>query len=147
MNRLVLLAASLLLVAGCALRPRYADFVSPTTPGDSVTFVLTEKEKGEPLAGVDVEVGENKQRVRVKTGPDGTFSLPVSASFVKDNPVLVISLPRGVSGYDLEVVHRAVPVSPPPEAPAPAPASPAPAPPPAPASPEAPASPPAPANG
>jgi len=146
MLRVLLVASSLLLLAGCALRPRYADFVSPTTTGDQVTFLLTEKGTGRPLPAINVEVGELKHRVRVTTSADGTFSLPVDASLLKDNPVIVVSVPRGVTGYELAIVTAPAPAAPatpatpvtptPPEAPAaPAtpetPAQPAPAAPPA----------------
>lgn len=145
MLRVLLVASSLLLLAGCALRPRYADFVSPTTTGDQVTFLLTEKGTGRPLPAINVEVGELKHRVRVTTSADGTFSLPVDASLLKDNPVIVVSVPRGVTGYELVLVTAPAPAAP--QAPA-APATPeAPA---SPATPEAPAQPapaPSPANG
>lgn len=145
MLRVLLVASSLLLLAGCALRPRYADFVSPTTTGDQVTFLLTEKGTGRPLPAINVEVGELKHRVRVTTSADGTFSLPVDASLLKDNPVIVVSVPRGVTGYELVLVTGPAPAAP--QAPA-APATPeAPA---SPATPEAPAQPapaPSPANG
>lgn len=142
MLRVLLVASSLLLLAGCALRPRYADFVSPTTAGEKVTFLLSEKGSRRPLSFVNVEVGELKGRVRVTTAADGTFSLPVDKKLVDDNPVIVIAVPRGVSGYELTVVAAAppAPVSTPtsPEAPE-APAMPA-----APATPETPAEPAAP---
>lgn len=132
MLRVLLVASSLLLLAGCALRPRYADFVSPTTTGDQVTFLLTEKGTGRPLPAINVEVGELKHRVRVTTSADGTFSLPVDASLLKDNPVIVVAVPRGVSGYELAIVTAPAPAAP--EAPA------------APATPEPPASPATPAQ-
>lgn len=136
MLRVLLVASSLLLLAGCALRPRYADFVSPTTAGDKVTFLLTEKSSGKPLSGIAVEVGELKSRVRVTTGADGTFSLPVDKKLVADNPVIVVAVPRGVTGYELAVVTAPAPVAPETPATPAAPETPA-----APATPEAPAQP------
>lgn len=112
MRRILVVASSFLLLAGCALRPRYADFVSPATPGDTVTLRLTEKDSGKPLAGVAVEVGELKSRVRVTTGADGTFSLPVDPRLLADNPVILVTLPRGVSGYDLAIVTAPGPSAP-----------------------------------
>ncbi|MEW5738920.1 MAG: hypothetical protein AB1938_08325 [Myxococcota bacterium] len=145
MVRLLLVASAVLALGGCALRPRYADFVSPSTKGEKVTFLLAEKGTGRPLPNVQVEMSELKNRVRVTTAADGTFSLPVDAVYVKENPVIVVAVPRGVSGYDLTVVTAAPPpaVAPPaPELPpAPAPAAPEPSPSGAPA--PAPVSPPA----
>ncbi|MEW6430237.1 MAG: hypothetical protein AB1730_01910 [Myxococcota bacterium] len=140
MFRVTFVASFLLLLSGCALRPRYTDFVSPTTAGEKVTGLWSEMGRGRPLPGVNVEVGELKGRVRVTTAADGTFSLPVDKKLVDDNPVIVVAVPRGVSGYELTVVAAATP--------APAPPSPkaleAPAPPAAPASPQTPAEPAAP---
>lgn len=129
MAGLLLAFASLLALSGCALRPRYADFVSPSTPGEKVTFVLTEKGTGRPLPNVPVEMSELRTRVRVTTAADGTFSLPVNATYLKENPVIVVAVPRGVSGYELALVTPApapAPVAP--EAPVPSP-TPRPAPP------------------
>jgi hypothetical protein len=125
MLRVLLVASSLLLLAGCALRPRYADFVSSTTTGDQVTFVLLDKDTSRPLPGVAVEVGELKGRVRVTTAADGTFQLPVSTALLKDNPVIVVAVPRGVRGYTLTLRPKAEPDAAPVEAPAaPTPAAP-----------------------
>lgn len=144
MLRVLFVASSLLLLAGCALRPRYADFVSPTTAGEKVTFLLSEKGSGRPLSGVNVEVGELKGRVRVTTAADGTFSLPVDKKLVDDNPVIVVAVPRGVSGYELTVVAAATPAPAPVSAPTSPEAPEAPPTPTAPASPETPAEPAAP---
>lgn len=142
MLRVLAIASSLLLLAGCALRHRYADFVSPTTPGEKVTFLLTEKGTGRPLPHVGIEVGELKNRVRVTTGDDGTFDLPVSPALAKDNPVIVVNLPRAVTAYELAVVTAPPAATEPPATPE-APAAPAaPAAPETPAQPEQPATPP-----
>lgn len=118
MLRTLALASSLLLIAGCALRPRYGDFVSPTTPPGEITFLLAEKASGAPLAGVPVEMGEGKAKVRVTTADDGTFTLPVDAKLAADNPIIAVALPRGVSGYTLAVAPTKA-VTMPAEAPAP----------------------------
>lgn len=152
MLRVLFVASSLLLLAGCALRPRYADFVSPTTAGEKVTFLLSERGTGRVLPGVNVEVGELKGRVRVTTAADGTFSLPVDKKLVEDNPVIVVAVPRGVSGYELTLVSNAPPMPAADRAPAgePTPAHPpteAPAPPATPEAPAEPAAPTTPSNG
>jgi hypothetical protein len=118
MRRLPVLSLLALLATGCALRPRYADFVSEATPGPQSLFVLTD-EAGQPLPGVTVELSELRNRVVVTTAADGTFALPVDKRYLKENPVLVVRLPAGVMGY---TVSLAPPPAPPP-APEPSPAA------------------------
>lgn len=111
--RLVLFAAAVaLLVSGCALRPRYADFVSAKTEGKEVTFVVTDTATGKPVPGAKIEVSELKNRVIVTSGADGTFRLPVEKKYVDENPVFVVTLPKGVEQYEVKP-------SPPPPPPAP----------------------------
>jgi hypothetical protein len=115
--RLVLFSAVVaLLVSGCALRPRYADFVSAKTEGKEVTFVVTDTATGKPVPGAKIEVSELRNRVTVTSGADGTFRLPVDKRYVDENPVFVVTLPKGVEQYEVKLAP------PPPPAPAPAPA-------------------------
>jgi len=97
------------LSAGCALRPRYADLVPHGTEAADARFVLVQKGTDTPLAGVAVVLGEGKQKVACTTGADGSFTLPVSAALEKDNPMLVVTLPAGVTGYDLKTLPPAAP--------------------------------------
>lgn len=148
--RLFVLCCVVLAASGCALRPRYAEFITATTEGAERTFRLTDADTGAPLAKVKVELSENKTRLQRTTAADGTFTLPVDKKYVSENPVFVVALPPGVKGYVLAVVAPPAPVPTPAPAPAPAPtapaAEPAVAPAPAPsAAPEAPATAPAPA--
>ncbi|MFZ5442639.1 MAG: hypothetical protein ACOZQL_21700 [Myxococcota bacterium] len=117
--RLVFAAATLALaLAGCALRPRYADFVTPKTEGKELTFVLLDPAANQPIANAKIEVSELKNRIIVTTAADGTFKLPVEKRYLDENPVLVVTLPKGVSEYR-------VAIAPPPAPPAPAPVVPA----------------------
>jgi hypothetical protein len=108
-----LLFAVVLLAAGCALRPRYGDVVPASAAGPQAHLLLVEKASGQPLAGVTVELGDGKTKVKRVTGPDGSFALPVDAALAQANPMLVVTLPAGVMGY---AVHPAPPagVEPPP---------------------------------
>jgi hypothetical protein len=124
--RLLALCLVVLAASGCALRPRYAEFITATTEGAERTFRLTDADTGAPLAQVKVELSENKTRLTRTSAADGTFTLPVDKKYVAENPVFVVALPAGVKGYVLSVV------APPAPTPAPAPA-------PAPTAPEAPA--------
>jgi hypothetical protein len=109
----------LLLSAGCALRPRYGDFVNAKTEGKEVSFVVSDADSGKPVSGAKVEVSELKNRVQVTTGADGIFKLPVEKKFLDENPLFVVTLPKDVTKYRVELV-RPAPV-PPVEAPTPAP--------------------------
>jgi hypothetical protein len=113
----------LLLTAGCALRPRYGDFVNAKTEGKEVSFVVIDADSGKPVPGAKVEVSELKNRVQVTTGADGVFKLPVEKKYLDENPLFVVTLPKDVVHYRVELVKPA-PVAPTPapvEVPAPAP--------------------------
>ena len=99
-----------LLISGCALRPRYADFVSPTTAGKEVTFLVTDAATKLPVPNAKIEVSELKNKLSVTTGPDGTFKLPVEKKYLEENPVFVVSLPKGFEEYRLALAP--LPVSP-----------------------------------
>ena len=107
MRRLFLTVLVLAVSSGCALRPRYRDFVTETTPGPEAKLVLFEKDSDRKLGGVKLEMSEWKNRVSVTTGPDGSFSLPVDKKYLDENPVLVVTLPAGISGYEIEPATRA----------------------------------------
>ncbi len=100
-----ILAASL---CGCALRPRYADFVTSTTAGKQATFVVTDAATNQPVPGAKVEVSEGKNRLIVTTAADGTFTLPVEKKYVDENPVMVVTLPRGFEAYRVALAPAVV---------------------------------------
>ncbi len=105
MRPLAVLFAAAVMLAGCALRPRYADFVSKETTGP-VTLQVIEKNSGTPVANAAVEVGELKGRVNVKTDPQGFFVLPVDKQLLADNALIVVTAPSGVGR--VQVVATAV---------------------------------------
>ena len=94
---LVLFAA--VLATGCALRPRYADFVTAKTAGKEVTFLVLDAATHQPVPNAKIEVSEQKNRISVTTGADGTFTLPVDRKYLDENPVFAVTLPKGVDQY------------------------------------------------
>jgi hypothetical protein len=89
------LVAAALVFAGCALRPRYADFITAETPGPSVALQLLDADD-QPVSGAAVEFGEYRNKVTLVTDVQGAFFLPVDKKYFGDNPVLAVNPPRGV---------------------------------------------------
>ncbi|MCU0698298.1 MAG: hypothetical protein MUC96_17480 [Myxococcaceae bacterium] len=120
-------AAVVLLAQGCALRPRYRDFVTAKTEGKQVQLQLTDG-VGAPVPNAKVELSEWKNRLQLTTAADGTFTLPVEKKYLDENPVLVVQVPVGVSAYAVALwtppppPAPVVPATPPGELPPPAPA-------------------------
>jgi hypothetical protein len=97
-----LLAASLLLGAGCALRPRYGELLPPQAQeGQVVAYQLVDADTRAPLPDVPVALGEGQGRVRTRTDAQGVFAFPVSRAWERTNPVLEVTLPRGVHRFEL----------------------------------------------
>jgi hypothetical protein len=123
MRHLLAALAIASVLTGCALRPRYADFVSAKTEGKDISFVVTDADTKKPVPGAKVEVSELRNRIIVTTGADGRFTLPIDKKYVSENPVFVVTLPPGVANYELAVAPKPVPVpAPTPVVPTPAPA-------------------------
>ncbi len=120
--RLTLIVVSIAsLMSGCALRPRYADFVTAKTAGKEVTFVVIDADTQKPVPNARVEVSELKNRLQVTTAADGTFKLPVEKKYLEENPVFVVTLPKGFENYRVALAPPPAPVEPvvaPPEVPA-----------------------------
>ena len=102
MRRLFATVLVLGLSTGCALRPRYRDFVSETTPGPTAKLVLRQKGSDTTLGNVKLEMSEWKNKVYMTTAADGTFAMPVEKKYLDENPVLVVMLPAGVPGYQID---------------------------------------------
>ncbi len=107
MRQFLFFCAATSLLLGCALRPRYADFVSSKTQGQVVTLVLTSAATGKPIPNARVEVSELRNRIVVTTAADGTFTLPVDRKYLDENPVVVVSLPGGLQKYKLNLAPEA----------------------------------------
>lgn len=132
MRALFVIAFSVL-IAGCALRPRYRDLSNGVPPEGNLRLQLVDPEGGMPIAGARVTIGElaAADRVRELTGPDGVIVIPHKKRYWDDNSMLVVDLPPGVTHYRVQlapaIVRQPVPVTPdapadqPPPPPPPAP--------------------------
>ena len=102
--------ASLLAVSACALRPRYNDFITANTKGPDARFVVIDSDTNKPVEGAKVEISEFKNRLQATTGADGQFTLPVDKKYVSENPIFVVTLPKGVTSYRVELAPQLVPL-------------------------------------
>ncbi|MCP3099701.1 hypothetical protein LZ198_12565 [Myxococcus sp. K15C18031901] len=142
-----LVASSLL--SACALRPTYQQVVQ--APGsDSVTAGQTVVLRvvdgaGKPVEGARVLAGEGRTRLSATSDAEGIVKVEVSGTLLKENPLVEVINPRGVTSYRIVPVPTVeAPVAPEtPAAPETEPSAPQ-----TPAAPEAPSSatPPAPAT-
>lgn len=104
------LGAALLVVlaSGCALRPRYTELVPrDAQEGQALAFALVDRRSEKPLPNVPIVIGEGRARVRTQTDSQGVFVLPVARAMRSTNPVLEVSLPRGVHAYDVRPIGQA----------------------------------------
>ena len=108
--RRLLMVTALAALCGCALRPTYKSYVTPDAKGKELKLLLVEKATGQPMPNVKIEMSEWKNRFTTTTAADGTFSLPVEKRYLDENPVLVVSVPVGVQGYELRAVAPPGPV-------------------------------------
>ncbi|AGC48744.1 hypothetical protein MYSTI_07472 [Myxococcus stipitatus DSM 14675] len=128
----VALTATSLLTA-CALRPSYKDVMATAAVTDASTaqapVVLRVVDgSGKPVKGARVRAGELRTRVNVVSDADGLVTLEPSAVLMKENPLVEVVLPKGVTTYRLEHVPAGQAAAETPAATEPAPAAPAPAP-------------------
>lgn len=113
---LLMLCAGVVL-AGCALRPRYGEVVAANTLGSEVKLTLVDSRNNQPLANARVEIGEGKARYQTTTDARGLFTLPNKKSYLDENSLIVVTLPAGVDGYRLVVAPpEPAPASTPPPA-------------------------------
>ncbi|WP_241757910.1 hypothetical protein [Myxococcus landrumensis] len=127
----VALTATSLLTA-CALRPTYKDLMATAAVADAsaaqAPVVLRVVDgSGKPVKGARVRAGELRTRVNVVSDADGLVTLEPSAVLMKENPLVEVVLPKGVSTYRLEHVPAGQAAAEAPAATEPAPAAPAPA--------------------
>ena len=95
MRRGLSLVVAALVLAGCALRPRYGDFINAETPGPAMALQLLDTDD-QPVSGATVEIGEYRNKVTVVTDAQGAFLLPVEKKYFGDNPIVVVNPPKGV---------------------------------------------------
>jgi hypothetical protein len=94
---------TLLLLCGCALRPRYEELTSRFVPQDAVrseVLVQVVDRNNAPVPGARIEIGD-RHRFRATTDGNGIFRLPVEKKYSEENALVVVVLPRGVNGYKL----------------------------------------------
>ena len=107
--RAALIVAAALALSGCALRPRYAEFVGKETK-EPVKLQLLEKKSGTGVADATIELGE-RNKLTVKTDAQGFFTLPVEKRFIDDNALLVVNAPAGVGRTEVVVAPVVAPPS------------------------------------
>ena len=105
LRSVVVVGALVLLSTGCALRPRYQEFVTADrlkdTATPSVSLTVTDPSTGQPLAGAKVEIGEFPKKFSAVTGADGLVNVPLDKRYHADNAIIAVTLPKGVSRYKL----------------------------------------------
>ncbi|MFL5346597.1 MAG: hypothetical protein ACJ8AT_17595 [Hyalangium sp.] len=118
----VLIALGLL--SACALRPRYKDMVQPegspqqaVVEGQTLMMRVVEPATGKPIPGAKVIAGANRARLAATSDDQGRIAVPVSQELLAENPLVEVVLPKGVKGYQFQVLR-------PVEAPAPQPPAP-----------------------
>ncbi len=113
--RALVLFAAVVTLAGCALRPRYGEFLGKEST-EAVRLQVVEKSSGVPVAGAAVEVGETlRGKMLVKTDANGVFLLPVDKRLMEDNALIVVTAPAGVGRVKvLRAEDAAAPVALPP---------------------------------
>ncbi|WP_338863192.1 hypothetical protein [Myxococcus stipitatus] len=123
----VALTATSLLTA-CALRPSYKDLMATGAAADAsaaqapVVFRVVDG-SGQPVKGARVRAGELRTRINVVSDADGLVTLEPSAVLMKENPLVEVVLPKGVSTYRLEHVPAGQAATEAPAAPEQAPAA------------------------
>ena len=105
LRAVVALGALGLLSAGCAMRPRYQEFVSAERLKDTaaplVSLTVTDPSTGQPLGGAKVEIGEFPKKFSAVAGADGVVNVPLDKRYHADNAIIAVTLPKGVARYKL----------------------------------------------
>lgn len=100
-------------VAGCALRPRYSEFVDPKLQGSEIALQLVSTVDGRPMSQARIEVGEGKWKYQTTTDAQGRFKLPIQKRYQDDNSLVVVTLPGNASGYRIVPAPSEPPAPPP----------------------------------
>ncbi|MBN9682044.1 MULTISPECIES: hypothetical protein [unclassified Corallococcus] len=109
-NLLTIAVLSSALLSGCALRPRYNEVIqanggaSELQAGQLMVLRVTDAATGKPVKGAKILGGEYRNHINATTDENGEFSLPLDPGLVKENPLVEVVLPKGVSRYKLQVV-------------------------------------------
>lgn len=115
MMRAVVVVLAVVMASGCALRPRYGDFVQQGFEGKELELQVVDADSGAPVAGAKIEVGEGKSKLALTSGVDGAFRIPVDKRYADENSILVVTLPKGTTHYRVEPLPVRVLAPPPPQ--------------------------------
>lgn len=121
MKKLALSVLLAVVAAGCSLRPRYNDYHLMVDVLKEARFVVVNPDDNKPISGAKIELGEGKSKVTTTSDSMGGFLLPVDKRYVDDNPVLVVTLPKGMEKYEVRLAPPPAPELPPAPAAEPAP--------------------------
>ena len=95
------LALTLVVLSGCALRPRYEElatrFVAEDSSRTEVMIQVVDRNDA-PVPGARIEIGD-RVRFKTTTDDDGIFRLPLDKKYRDENALVVVVLPQGVRGY------------------------------------------------
>ncbi|MFY1827509.1 hypothetical protein ACN47A_16430 [Myxococcus fulvus] len=104
---LTVVLSSTALLSACALRPTYRELVAPNaaevTAGQTVALRVVDS-AGKPVQGAKVRAGERRTRMNLVSDADGLVTLETNADLLKENPLVEVVLPKGVSQYRLQLV-------------------------------------------
>ncbi|MBZ4396550.1 hypothetical protein OWM54_24960 [Myxococcus sp. MISCRS1] len=104
---LTVVLSSTALLSACALRPTYRELVAPNaaevTAGQTVALRVVDG-AGKPVQGAKVRAGERRTRMNLVSDADGLVTLETNADLLKENPLVEVVLPKGVSQYRLQLV-------------------------------------------
>lgn len=103
MRRFVVFSSVVVTVlAGCALRPRYAEVVqrSEVQQGsEELVFRLIEPKSQLPISGAGVEIQEGGQTLRATSDAAGVVRMPHQERWVLANPLVEVVLPGNTASY------------------------------------------------
>ncbi|QRN98425.1 carboxypeptidase regulatory-like domain-containing protein [Archangium violaceum] len=105
---------SLGVLSACTLRPYYRQVVPPDVARlkpqqaqgmKDVTMRVVDPSTGQPIPGARVLLDSSRGRVIATSDANGLIQLPVAPHLLADNPLVEVSLPKGVRSYSLQVVN------------------------------------------
>ncbi|WP_223639202.1 hypothetical protein [Corallococcus sp. EGB] len=108
-NLLTVALLSSALLSACALRPRYNDIVQANgatalQENQLVVLRVTDAETGKPVKGAKILGGEYRNHLNATSDENGEVALQLDPGLVKENPLVEVVLPKGVSHYKLQLV-------------------------------------------
>lgn len=102
--------ASTALLSACSLRPRLSEVVvqpganAASVAGQTVALQVLNAQTNRPVPGARVLAGDARTRMSGTTDADGIVKFDVPAELLKENPLVEVVLPAGVSSYRLQLM-------------------------------------------